>query len=366
MSSKKDKIYRVKWVKFAQRKIEDFPPIILSYFLIGNWRIWGFKNILYINDNSDLFAFRGKEDLENLYYKIQRFKRNKFLEIARNTRNIISKTLSLLENIKSNKLAKLSDHELSKKINNLNKDFYEFAAYFVYVQYIGHVFNNNPKILKYFDNNTLHIIRVKPLIYQIQKKLKIVFTEISARRPIKKELLKWCFSSEIEKILINKNVKYFDKLNKKIKLRQKYFIWALMDGKEFFCAGETAKKIANDFLKLKESNFRMKAIRGNKAYRGLVKGVVRIVRGRKDFKKIKKGDILTAVVVMPYFLQVIKKAGAIITNEGGLLSHASIMARELNKPCIIGTKIATQVLRDGDLVEVDAEKGVVRILKRAK
>jgi len=58
--------------------------------------------------------------------------------------------------------------------------------------------------------------------------------------------------------------------------------------------------------------------------------------------------------------------GAIITDEGGITSHAAIMSREFKKPCIIGTKIATQVLKDGDLVEVDADNGVVRILERAK
>jgi phosphoenolpyruvate synthase/pyruvate phosphate dikinase len=55
-----------------------------------------------------------------------------------------------------------------------------------------------------------------------------------------------------------------------------------------------------------------------------------------------------------------------VTNEGGLLSHAAIVARELKKPCIIGTKIATKVLKDGDLVEVNADTGVVTILKKVE
>jgi len=59
-----------------------------------------------------------------------------------------------------------------------------------------------------------------------------------------------------------------------------------------------------------------------------------------------------------------KKASAIVTDEGGLLSHAAITSRELNKPCIIGTKVATKVLRDGDLIEVDANKGLVKIIKK--
>jgi pyruvate,water dikinase len=59
------------------------------------------------------------------------------------------------------------------------------------------------------------------------------------------------------------------------------------------------------------------------------------------------------------------KVKAIVANEGGIISHTSILARELKKPCIIGTKVATKILKDGDFVEVDAEKGVVRVIKRA-
>jgi len=59
-----------------------------------------------------------------------------------------------------------------------------------------------------------------------------------------------------------------------------------------------------------------------------------------------------------------KRAGAVITDEGGITCHAAIVSRELGIPCIIGTKIATRTLRDGDLVEVDADTGVVRILER--
>ena len=59
-----------------------------------------------------------------------------------------------------------------------------------------------------------------------------------------------------------------------------------------------------------------------------------------------------------------KKAAAIITDKGGVLSHAAIVAREMKKPCIIGTKVATEVLHDGDLVEVDADNGIVKILEK--
>ena len=67
----------------------------------------------------------------------------------------------------------------------------------------------------------------------------------------------------------------------------------------------------------------------------------------------------------PQTMMACYKAKAIITDEGGIVSHAAITARELKKPCVIGTKIATKILKNGDLVEVDGDKGVVRIMERA-
>jgi pyruvate,water dikinase len=66
----------------------------------------------------------------------------------------------------------------------------------------------------------------------------------------------------------------------------------------------------------------------------------------------------------PDYVPAMKRAKAIITDEGGLLSHAAIMSREFGKPCIIGTKIATKILKDGMMVEVDADKGIVRIINK--
>lgn len=64
----------------------------------------------------------------------------------------------------------------------------------------------------------------------------------------------------------------------------------------------------------------------------------------------------------PSYVSIMKKAKAIITDDGGITSHAAIISRELRIPCIVGTKIATKVLKDRDMVEVDAYKGIVRIV----
>lgn len=103
-----------------------------------------------------------------------------------------------------------------------------------------------------------------------------------------------------------------------------------------------------------------KEIKGTTAFSGLVIGKVIIVMKKEDIFKVQKGDVLVCSMTSPDFIPAMKKASAFITDEGGVTSHAAITARELKKPCIIGTKIATQVLRDGDIVEVDADNGIIR------
>jgi len=103
-------------------------------------------------------------------------------------------------------------------------------------------------------------------------------------------------------------------------------------------------------------------LHGEVAYKGRAQGRVKIIENQKDFSKIQKGDILVATMTNVNYLPLLKQTVAFITDEGGITCHAAILSRELKKPCIIGTKIATQVLHDGDLVEVDADNGVVRKL----
>lgn len=74
---------------------------------------------------------------------------------------------------------------------------------------------------------------------------------------------------------------------------------------------------------------------------------------------------MVSIATDPDVVPAMKMAAAIVTEQGGITSHAAIVSRELGVPCVIGTKIATQVLKDGDTVEVDATKGVVKVLKRA-
>lgn len=101
-------------------------------------------------------------------------------------------------------------------------------------------------------------------------------------------------------------------------------------------------------------------IHGTIANKGKVTGRAKIILTAADFSGFKTGDILVARMTSVDFIPIMKRAAAYVTDEGGLACHAAIISREYGKPCIIGTKIATRIFKDGDLVEVDAEKGIVR------
>lgn len=123
--------------------------------------------------------------------------------------------------------------------------------------------------------------------------------------------------------------------------------------------GRESERIRN-FLKEKIS--KVKEIKGIVASRGFTKGIVRLIVSKENYSKMAKGDILVTSMTTPEMMSVMRLAGAFITDEGGITCHAAIVSREMKKPCIIGTKIATKALKDGDLVEVDANRGVVKKL----
>lgn len=106
-----------------------------------------------------------------------------------------------------------------------------------------------------------------------------------------------------------------------------------------------------------------KPIQGTVAYPGNVRGRVKVILSKADFNKLQEGDILVTHMTTPDFVPLMKKCAAIITDEGGITCHAAIVSRELGKPCLIGTKTATQSLKDGDMIEIDTDAGIVRILK---
>jgi len=120
---------------------------------------------------------------------------------------------------------------------------------------------------------------------------------------------------------------------------------------------------AIEYQQMFEQTLLATEIRGSTASLGRATGTVRIILSEQDFPKLQEGDVLVAPMTRPEYVPIMKKAVAIITDEGGLTCHAAIVSRELGIPCIIGTQTATRTLKDGDVIEVDANHSIIKIIK---
>lgn len=183
--------------------------------------------------------------------------------------------------------------------------------------------------------------------------------EISRRSGIPFKELCYYLSGEVEELL---------KSGKKISAKERFkgFItyYHENDGIELF-VGEKARQRVRPYLEVKVDPH-LKEFSGLVVSQGknpLVQGRVRIILTPRTVRKMNPGEILVAPMTSPDFIVAMRKASAIITDEGSMTCHAAIVSRELNLPCIVSTRIATKILKDGDLVEVDANKGTIKLLK---
>lgn len=189
----------------------------------------------------------------------------------------------------------------------------------------------------------------------------LILTEITKREPYTLQELKFFMADEVMSLLRHQK-RYPSK--KEAQERIAYSVFYYRDKYyEVFTGKEAIEILAIIFAKHKKQ--KVNDFRGMTACPGQITGRVRIIKSAKEVNKIQKREILVAVMTRPDYIMAIKKAAAIVTNEGGLTCHAAIVSRELNIPCVIGTHIATEVLKDGDLVYVDANHAVVKIIKRS-
>lgn len=150
-----------------------------------------------------------------------------------------------------------------------------------------------------------------------------------------------------------------------VKKRGKCFLWIFdkkLKNNHALLVGDTADRLYKKFSSEKKSDGDI--LNGMCASTGSAIGTASICKTLNDIKNFKQGNILITSMTRPEYLPTMKKAAAIVTDEGGITCHAAIVSRELGIPCVIGTKNATTVIKNGYLIEVKADHGVVKILKR--
>jgi phosphohistidine swiveling domain-containing protein len=178
--------------------------------------------------------------------------------------------------------------------------------------------------------------------------------EISKRTNVPRELLMF---SQHHELTIPLNQKYINLL----KDRSNFCLLFYEGDEKRLITGEKAKQFIEEIKSEQQSSG--KRIYGNVANPGKIEGIAKIIFTTDDLYKMQEGDILVSPCTRPEYVSAMKKASAILTDEGGITSHAAIVSRELSVPCIVGLRQATDLIKDGDKLEVNANHGIVIVKK---
>lgn len=320
---------------FGKTHFDSFKKIFDADFSIIFWFVRKDGNAVFHRSGSEYDSMSkkiGDEYVEN---------HQKAKKVAR---KLIEMSDTISKFIKTNK--KLGD--LISKRQYFSKLYMDFFAYHqavfwpsVYLSELPAVGEKKKKIdriIKTLDHAYKYNERVIPNVEKYFRKFKIghlVFDEVN------------------EDVL--KNIKGKAKRRSVLFLDNKMFVFPFRE------ATAIDKEIMERYRKYLGN---LKGIKGLAVSPGFASGRVKLIGDLKKLKEVKKGDILVVSQTRPQYNSFVKNAAAIVTDEGGLLSHASILARETGIPCIVGTKNASHVLKSGDLVEVDADVGEIRIIER--
>ncbi len=188
-----------------------------------------------------------------------------------------------------------------------------------------------------------------------------VVREIARRLNLSKKQADFIAFWEVDEAL-HKRKFSVDVLNDRIK----YSVFYINGKNKYIYTGAKARKFIAGLGFEKEKQEQVDSLAGTSAYPGKARGKVKIINLPEETGKMKAGDIMVSHTTFPALAPAMKKAAAIITDDGGITCHAAIVARELKTPCVVGTKIATSVLTDGDRVEVDADEGIVKRVRSKK
>lgn len=183
-----------------------------------------------------------------------------------------------------------------------------------------------------------------------------ILVEIGKRLFMSIKQVRFMTTDDIKKSLVEKQ-----DISEEINQRMKQSVWYFKGKKMDILSGKKAEVLFNKFNKPAKN---LKEFTGLAVSPGIARGPVKIVMNPDELDKVQKGDIIVSVQVVPSFsTAIIKSAGIICDGGHGATSHPATLAREAGIPCIIQTRFAREILKDGDIVEVDGYKGMAKKIK---
>ena len=197
-------------------------------------------------------------------------------------------------------------------------------------------------------------------------------------KTLRKELI-FLFSYAIRnlfsEIAKKERLTYQEFINQTVDEIKNFFNWNTVEREEItkrvkgfhyiFFEGKKTIIPAEDF-KIAIPKAKVSILRGIVGNRGRIQGRVRVIKTKEELKELRREEILVIDIVSPDYIKYVHGVSGIITNAGGILSHVVLVAREFKIPCIVGTKNATIVLRTGDIIDLDATKGKIKIIRKSQ
>lgn len=190
-----------------------------------------------------------------------------------------------------------------------------------------------------------------------------LYKEIGRRYYLSVGQIRYLYPHEFKDLLL-KDKFSADLLNQRYKFSLQYSLGDYQD--DILLEGDQAKEFLSKINIVEEKISDVKTFEGDCASPGHARGKAVIVNVPQEMENMEEGNVLISIATNPDLVPAIKKASAIITDLGGITCHAAIVSRELGIPCVIGTRVATKALKNGDLVDVDATHGKINIIKSAK
>lgn len=252
------------------------------------------------------------------------------------------------------KIKKLIENDCVKELNEKEKNY---SLKEEQINNIKNKFHNNQDLNNLIDmiREFIYLKTYRIDIYSISGyKLLNLLDEISRRLNISYGDLVYLSHIEIIDYLVSSNLDF-----NKIKNRKKNYSIIRINNSTNIYTEDKYLDLINESIEKRDLGH-VNEIKGKPTYHGWVKGRARIIKDQTHFHKIKDDDIIVSPMTDVNFIVIMHKIKGIVTDEGGILCHSAIISREFKIPCIIGTSVATQVLHDNDLIELDAITGVVR------
>ncbi|MFH0713384.1 MAG: PEP-utilizing enzyme [Candidatus Micrarchaeota archaeon] len=256
-----------------------------------------------------------------------------------------------------NSFESLSEEHLQEKLHQLqNPEVQKQQAYFEQKLQLSSVEKRYFAIARDFmkgkalrrEAMALACYASEPLHREIAKRLNLSFLQVRFMLP-----------SEIKIALGENNVNSVVS-ETELSKRTQSMVYGLFENseKEFIATGKEIETYTA-LIKTIAVSEKIHELKGTCACPGKARGAVKIIDKPEQMSKMQKGDVLVSYATTPEIVAAMRIASAIVTDFGGLTSHAAIVSRELGVPCVIGTKIGTKVFQDGDFVDVDATNGTI-------